>query len=72
MVRHVDAVATNELASTSSAPMPQGLQLPCELALEDLRLDTLTVYYPGHRRYALSERIEVVPIFTFAGPAGSL
>ncbi len=31
-------------------------------ALIDLRLDLLTVYYPGHRRYALSQQIDVVPV----------
>ncbi len=31
-------------------------------ALEDLRLDRLMVVYPGDRRYALAERVEVVPM----------
>lgn len=31
-------------------------------ALEDLRLDRLMVVYPGERRYALLERVEVVPL----------
>ena len=31
-------------------------------ALEDLRLDRLVVVYPGERRYALAERVEVVPL----------
>lgn len=31
-------------------------------ALTDLHLDGLTVYYPGHRGYALSDQIDVVPI----------
>lgn len=31
-------------------------------ALTDLHLDQLTVYYPCHRRYALSEQINVVPV----------
>jgi uncharacterized protein len=35
-------------------------------ALSDLRLDRLTVYYPGPRRYALADQIEVVPIAELA------
>jgi predicted AAA+ superfamily ATPase len=31
-------------------------------ALTDLQLDRLTVYYPGRRRYALSDQVEVVPV----------
>lgn len=31
-------------------------------ALEDLRLDRLVVIYPGERRYALTEQVEVVPL----------
>jgi hypothetical protein len=31
------------------------------IALEDLRLDDLTVLYPGDLRYALAERVTVVP-----------
>jgi hypothetical protein len=31
-------------------------------ALGDLRLDRLVVVYPGERRYALAERVEVVPL----------
>jgi uncharacterized protein len=31
-------------------------------AIADLGLDRLTVYYPGRRRYALSEQIDVVPV----------
>jgi hypothetical protein len=31
-------------------------------ALHDLRLDALYVVYPGSRRYALAERVEVVPL----------
>jgi len=31
-------------------------------ALEDLRLDRLVVIYPGERRYALAEQVEVVPL----------
>lgn len=36
-------------------------------ALTDLQLDRLTVYYPGRRRYALSEQIDVVPIAELGG-----
>ncbi len=32
------------------------------IALEDLKLDELRVVYPGERRYALTERVEVVPL----------
>jgi len=32
------------------------------VALNDLDLDALFVVYPGERRYALSERVEVVPL----------
>jgi len=31
-------------------------------ALEDLKLDRLTVIYPGNRRYSLAEQVEVVPL----------
>ncbi len=41
-------------------------------ALEDLGLDKLTVFYPGPRRYDLSDRVEVVPVSTFADPLGSI
>lgn len=34
-------------------------------ALDDLRLDKLWVIYPGERRYALHERVTVLP-FTAA------
>lgn len=30
-------------------------------ALTELRLDRLTVYYPGQVRYALSDEVDVVP-----------
>lgn len=32
------------------------------IALADLKLDQLTVVYPGERRYALAKRVEVVPL----------
>ncbi len=32
------------------------------IALTDLRLDELRVVYPGERRYALAERVEVMPL----------
>jgi hypothetical protein len=31
------------------------------IALEDLKLDHLTVLYPGDRQYAPAERVTVVP-----------
>jgi len=37
------------------------------IALDDLRLDRLYVVYPGARRYALAERIEVVPLAALLG-----
>lgn len=36
------------------------------IALQDLRLDYLTVLYPGSRRYELTERVSVVPLATLA------
>lgn len=32
------------------------------IALDDLKLDALTVVYPGERRYALAKKVEVVPL----------
>ena len=32
------------------------------IALHDLQLDRLYVVYPGDRRYALGDRLEVVPL----------
>ena len=37
-------------------------------ALQDLELERLTVYYPGARRYRLSEEIDVVPFAELAEP----
>lgn len=43
------------------------------IALEDLRLEHITVLYPGDRRYSLSERVSVVPLSDIAsGDAGLL
>jgi predicted AAA+ superfamily ATPase len=36
------------------------------IAIEDLRLDQLTVLYPGERQYALSEKVTVVPVTALA------
>ncbi len=36
------------------------------VALQDLRLERLVVLYPGNRRYALAERVEVVPVSLLA------
>ncbi|MFH1026750.1 MAG: ATP-binding protein [Pseudomonadota bacterium] len=41
-------------------------------ALEDLRLDRLMVIYPGERRYALSEQVEVVPLMDLCAKGGNL
>ena len=32
------------------------------IALNDLKLDRLVVVYPGERRYALADRVEVIPL----------
>ena len=37
------------------------------IALDDLKLDRLIVVYPGARRYALGERVEVVPLTELVG-----
>jgi len=39
------------------------------IALADLKLDELYVVYPGERRYALAERVNVVPLAEFIGAA---
>jgi hypothetical protein len=36
------------------------------IAIEDLRLDQLTVLYPGERQYALSDKVTVVPVTALA------
>lgn len=36
------------------------------VALQDLHLERLVVLYPGNRRYALAERVEVVPVSLLA------
>jgi predicted AAA+ superfamily ATPase len=41
-------------------------------ALEDLRLDRLVVIYPGERRYALAEQVEVVPLMDLCAKGGNL
>jgi predicted AAA+ superfamily ATPase len=43
------------------------------IALADLRLDHITVLYPGTRRYALADRVSVVPLAVLAeGRVGAL
>lgn len=42
------------------------------IALADLKLDQLTVVYPGSRRYRLADRIEVVPLVELANDAARL
>ena len=37
------------------------------IALEDLKIDRLIVFYPGHRRYPLTEQVEVVPVSALTG-----
>ena len=38
------------------------------IALEDLGLERVVVLYPGSKRYALGERVDVVPIAALAEP----
>jgi uncharacterized protein len=38
------------------------------IALADLKLDRLIVVYPGPRRYALADRVEVIPLADLVGP----
>jgi uncharacterized protein len=33
-----------------------------QIAIEDLRLDSLTVIYPGERSFALTEAIRAMPV----------
>lgn len=40
------------------------------IALNDLKLDRLIVVYPGDRRYALGERVEVIPLGEMVGGGG--
>jgi hypothetical protein len=47
------------------ADAPQ-LTRSMRVALEDLQLTHLTVLYPGTRRYALGERVSVVPLAALA------
>jgi len=42
------------------------------IALDDLRLDRLVVIYPGERRYALAEQVEVVPLMDLCSKGGNL
>src|SRR5262245_32635262 len=41
------------------------------IALDDLKLDRLIVAYPGERRYALADRLEVVPLAELAAVGGA-
>jgi len=38
------------------------------IAMEDLKLDSLTVVYPGHHRYPLADGIEAVPLTEISSP----
>ena len=40
------------------------------IALEDLKLDRLVVVYPGDRRYALGDRVEVIPLIELVHSGG--
>jgi predicted AAA+ superfamily ATPase len=37
-----------------------------KIAMEDLQLDRLIVFYPGEKAYPLTDRIEVVPLASLA------
>ncbi len=39
-----------------------------KVAMEDLQLDKLIVFYPGEKAYPISERIEVLPLSRLADP----
>ena len=43
------------------------LTLSMRIALSDLRLDRLTVLYPGEVSYPLDRRVDVVPLAQLAG-----
>lgn len=38
-----------------------------KIAMDDLKLDRLVVLYPGHQRYSLAERVDVVPFKEYCG-----
>jgi hypothetical protein len=38
------------------------------IALEDLKLHSVAVIYPGDRRYPLADRVEAVPLAELAHP----
>jgi uncharacterized protein len=39
-----------------------------QIAFHDLKLERIVVVYPGDRRYALADRVEVVPLVELADP----
>jgi predicted AAA+ superfamily ATPase len=41
------------------------------IAMEDLKLDRVIVVYPGDRRYALGDRVDVIPLAELAGAGGN-
>jgi predicted AAA+ superfamily ATPase len=41
------------------------------IALHDLMLDRLIVVYPGDRRYALADDVEVIPLIELVGSIGN-
>ena len=41
------------------------------IALNDLKLDRLVVVYPGERRYALADGVEVIPLIELVGAEGN-
>jgi uncharacterized protein len=42
------------------------LTLSMKIAMEDLQLDKLMVFYPGEKTYPLAERIDVIPLIRLA------
>ena len=42
------------------------------IALNDLKLDRLVVVYPGERRYALTDRVEVIPLVELVEDGASM
>ncbi len=42
------------------------------IALEDLKLEQIVVLYPGRVRYALAERVNVMPLSMLGGDAGAM
>jgi hypothetical protein len=55
---------------TDDKPIPADaptLTPSMRIALHDLTLDRIVVAYPGDRRYALADRVEIVPLAELVG-----